>query len=117
MSTTKEDFKGVKDEARDKLSNDMAELRSSFTKLRSDVTTLLSDALGAGKTVGRTGASAVKDQASDAVDTVKQRVKDWEERGSESVDALGEKIGEHPVTSALIALGVGFILAKLLTRK
>jgi hypothetical protein len=37
--------------------------------------------------------------------------------GVESVEKLGQKIGERPLLSAAIALGIGFILAKLLTTK
>lgn len=117
MSALNDEVQGLKDEAREKLSGDLDELKNSFGKLRSDVMTLLNDALG----VTKSRASSVKDtvstQTGEAVDVAKERLQDWQAKGEESVEALGQKIGENPVTSALIALGVGFILAKLLTRK
>jgi ElaB/YqjD/DUF883 family membrane-anchored ribosome-binding protein len=117
MSTMKDEFQGIKDEARDKLSADLAELRASFGKLRSDVMTLLHDAMGVGKTAGRTSADVAKDQASAAYDTVKGKVEDLKDRGTEQMEVLSHKIEQNPMTSALIALGVGFLVAKILTRK
>jgi ElaB/YqjD/DUF883 family membrane-anchored ribosome-binding protein len=108
--TMKDEFQDIKDEARDKLSADVAELKTSFAKLRGDVMTLLSDAMGAGKDVSRTGAAVATGQVRDKVDDLK-------ERGEEQMEALSHKIEDNPVTAALIALGVGFIVAKLLTRK
>jgi ElaB/YqjD/DUF883 family membrane-anchored ribosome-binding protein len=109
----KDDLRNIKDDAKDRFSGDIAELRSSFTKLRSDVMNLLSDSVG----VGKSGSSAVRDQAGAAVDGLKHQLGDLQERGSESIDALGKKISENPVASALIAVGAGFILAKLFTHR
>lgn len=117
MSAIKEELHNIKDEAKDRLSGDVSELKSSFAKLRSDVVTLLSDSVGVGKSVGKSGRSAVTDQAASAVEGLKDEYEHLKERGAESIDALGKKIGENPVASAMIAVGVGFILAKLFTHK
>ena len=37
--------------------------------------------------------------------------------GVESFEKIGQKIGERPLLSAAIALGIGFVLAKLLTTR
>jgi len=115
--TMKDEFEGIKDDARDKLSSDVAELKASFAKLRGDVMTLLSDTMGVGKSVGRTGAAVASDQASAAYDQVRNKVDDLKERGQEQMEVLSHKIEENPVTAALIALGVGFLVAKILSRK
>ena|SRR5688572_26380305 len=117
MSSMKDEFQGIKEEARDKLSADVAELKASFGKFRSDVMTLLNDAMGVGRKAGATGAHVAQDKAVAAYDEVKDRVSDLQERGHEQAERLSHKIEENPVTSALIALGVGFIVAKLFTRK
>jgi len=117
MSAIKDDLRNIKEDAKDKLASDMGELKSSFAKLRSDVMTLINDSLGVGKSVGQTGKHAVTEQASTAVEGLKSQFDHLQERGSEQIDALGKKIGENPVASALIAVGVGFVLAKLFTHK
>jgi ElaB/YqjD/DUF883 family membrane-anchored ribosome-binding protein len=89
-----------------RFSSDLETLKGSFADLRDDVSRLLDNTLGTGKS----GAGVLKDRAATAVGDLK-------DRGAESVDKLGQKIGERPLLSAAIALGIGFILAKLLTTK
>lgn len=117
MSTMKDEFSDIKSEAKDKLSADVAELKASFGKLRGDVMTLLTDTLGVGKSVGRAGVDVAKDEASVAYGSAKDKVEDLREKGNEQLEALSKKIEDNPVTSALIAVGVGFLIAKILTRK
>lgn len=117
MSAIREDLQTIKDDAKDRLAGDMSELKSSFSKLRNDLMTLISDSLGVGKSVGQTGKQAMTEQASTALEGIKSEFDHLQERGNEQIDALGKKIGENPMASALIAVGVGFVLAKLFTHK
>ncbi len=117
MSAIKDDLRNIKDDAKDRLTGDISELKSSFAKLRSDVMTLLSDSVGVGKSVGKSGKAAMSDQATSAVDGLRDEFDHLKDRGAESLDALGKKIGDNPVASAMIAVGVGFVLAKLFTSK
>ncbi len=94
MATTNENDTAVKDPTSGHFS-DFENLQLSFMQLREDVTKLLSDAVGTAKS----GASAMKN------------------RGSESVEQVGEKISEQPLLSAAIVFGIGFIAAKLLSRR
>jgi ElaB/YqjD/DUF883 family membrane-anchored ribosome-binding protein len=94
MATTNENGTAVKDPASGHFS-DFENLQLSFMQLREDVTKLLNDAVGTAKS----GASAMKN------------------RGSESVEQVGEKISEQPLLSAAIVFGIGFIAAKLLSRR
>jgi ElaB/YqjD/DUF883 family membrane-anchored ribosome-binding protein len=88
-------------------------LKHGFTQLRADVVDLFGHAFGAGKS----GAAAIGDSATDAMEGLKDKVADLKKRGVNSVESIGDKIGEHPISSALIAFGVGFVLAKLLHRR
>jgi len=117
MSAIKEELRNIKDDAKDRLSGDISELKSSFAKLRSDVMTLLSDSVGVGKSVGQSGKSVVAGQATSAVEGIKDEFDHLRERGHESIEMLGKKISENPVAAAAIAVGVGFILAKYFTHK
>jgi len=85
----------VKDAGEGRFSSDLETLKDSFTQLRSDVARLVENT----SATGRSGAGMLKN------------------RGVESIEKIGQKIGERPLLSTAIAVAVGFILAKLLTMK
>lgn len=95
MPETKEQHNDTHAHTHENFSADLESLHNSFSQLRDDVTHLMSNAVGTAKS----GADALKD------------------RGAESVEQLGDKIGEQPILSAAIVFGLGFIVAKLLSRK
>lgn len=95
---------------REQVNAELDGLKNSFAQLKHDMVDLFSRAFG----LGRTSADAAKGQAADAMETLKHRLADLKERGSDQVAVVGKKIEENPLPSALIAFGVGFILAKLL---
>lgn len=124
MTKTNEQHAEMTDESKSRFPSDVEALKSSFAQLRDDVTKLLHDALG----TGRSGAGMLRDRASSALADAKDRasstfadakdrVGDLKDYGCDSVEKFGEKIGERPLLSAAIALGIGFVLAKLLTTK
>lgn len=85
---------------------DIDALKTNFAQLRTDLNRLLNNALGIGK-----------NSASEAVDGLKNRVSDLKDKGADYAQSLEEKVAEHPATSLLLAIGVGFILAKWMSRK
>ena len=95
------------------LKSDFENLKSSLGQLREDVGKLLSGALGA----GQHGAAAIRNQASDAVDGIKQRISGLKDKGADRLESVEQKIADHPLTSALIAFGVGYMLGKLFSRR
>jgi ElaB/YqjD/DUF883 family membrane-anchored ribosome-binding protein len=97
----------------DGISAEMEHLKKSFSQLRTDLTSLVGSALGAGKT----GAHVVKEHATAAVDGVKHKVSDLKDKGVETEKAIEQKIADHPLASVVIAFGVGFMLARIITRK
>lgn len=113
MTTGNTTVRDIKEEVSHRTADDMEHLRDSFQQLRSDVMDLLGAAFGAGKH----GADAVKDRAAGAVDDLKHRLSDLKGRGADAMGTVEKRIEDHPMQSALVAFGVGFILAKLLTRR
>jgi ElaB/YqjD/DUF883 family membrane-anchored ribosome-binding protein len=96
-----------------RFASDFESLKGSFAQLRQDVTDLLGNTLGTGKS----GAELLKARASAAVGGIEDRISDGKDHLLESFDSLGKKIGERPLLSAAIALGAGFVLARLLRSK
>jgi len=93
--------------------SDVESLKTSFNQLRHDLTHLVNSAMG----VGKHGASAVKERAAGAVDGLKDRLHDLKDKGANSVDAVEQKISDHPLTTAMIAFGIGYVLGKMFSRK
>src|SRR5436309_7177140 len=88
-------------------------LKESFSNLRNDVAELFSHAFGFGKS----GASVARDYGVDAMENVKARFNDFKARGTDQMHALEHKVQENPLTSAFVAFGVGFLLAKMMHHK
>jgi ElaB/YqjD/DUF883 family membrane-anchored ribosome-binding protein len=103
----------AKDQSRNRFSTDFEDLKGDFAQLREDVTKLLSSVLGSGKN----GAGVLKDDALAAVGDVEECLTDIKDRGVDSVERIGNKIGEHSLLSVAIAFSVGFVMAKLLARR
>lgn len=100
-------------EAGNNMQGELESLKGSFGQLRHDVMDLLGHAFG----IGREGADAAKEGAAEAVDALKSRLKDLKSRGADSLSAVESKIEENPIPAALIAFGVGYVIAKLMTRR
>jgi ElaB/YqjD/DUF883 family membrane-anchored ribosome-binding protein len=106
----------VKDEA-GKMSSDFDNLKQSFNQLRTDVMTLMRDALGVGKTGASSLGGSAQAAVGSAVSGLKERANRLRDLGADQMHSVEQKIEDNPMTSALIAFGVGFVLAKLLTRR
>ena len=110
-------FRGVRDDAKERLSSDLNQLKSNFAQLKSDVSQIVGNALGAGKTQARGGVEAAKGQANMAVDRAREEYEHLKAKGNDQFEQLTDLISERPVASALVAFGVGFIVAKVLIRR
>lgn len=88
------------------VSAELENLKRDFTQLRADVVNLFTHAFG----VGKTGADALENRATDAMEHLKQRMANLRERSQ-------TKIEEHPISSAMIAFGAGMVAACLFRRR
>jgi ElaB/YqjD/DUF883 family membrane-anchored ribosome-binding protein len=113
MTKTNEHDTETSDESTSRFASDFESLKSSFSQLREDVSKLLTSSLGTGKS----GAELLKSRASAAVGGIEDRIGDGKDHLLETVDRFEKKIGERPLLSAAIAVGIGFVLARLLRSK
>ncbi|MGA3067535.1 MAG: hypothetical protein ABSF29_11890 [Tepidisphaeraceae bacterium] len=65
----------------------------------------------------KTAAETVKAHAAHAVGDLKRRNHDGKDRIEDSVHQLGKKIEDRPLWGVAIALGIGYLLARLLHPK
>ena len=96
-----------------RMSDDVESIKSSFSQLRRDVMDLLSNAFG----LGKSSAEYAKGNAAHAVEAMKSRLNDFKDRGAEQLGSVEKRIEDNPLPAALIAFGVGFVVAKILTRR
>jgi len=113
MASVVEQVKQQTSQHTDRMAEDFENLKSSFSQFRSDVTELLTQALG----FGRHGANMARDGANAAAVAARSHLSDLKDRGYEGVQSVEKRIEDNPLASALIAFGVGFVLAKILTRR
>lgn len=82
----------------EELRKEYASLKSDFAQMSETISNLASDGVAEGRRQVRTAA------------------RESRERGREAVSAVEHEIEERPMTSLAVALGVGFVLGKLLSR-
>lgn len=87
------------------MSGGMDKVKDDFGRVKSDVADLASSA-----------ADAAKQGARDAADTVNEKMGDAQKYAEQQIESLVKCIKDRPVTSALVGIGVGFLIAKLLSR-
>jgi ElaB/YqjD/DUF883 family membrane-anchored ribosome-binding protein len=88
------------------VAEDFEALKDSVFQLRSDVDAILTSAVG----VGKSSVTALKETAAGAVEDLK-------DQGQLAAVALEKRIARNPLGTAAVAVGIGFILAKLMRRK
>lgn len=97
----------------DRMTDDLESIKSSFTQLREDVAGLLGQAFG----LGKHGAGAAKEAGVDAMDALKERLGDLKGQGFKRVESFERTIEDNPLPAALVAFGIGFVVAKLISRR
>src|SRR5258708_798240 len=88
---------------------DLDTLLEDIASLKRDFATLMRHVKNGAGGATRGGIAQVSDEA--------QRLyEDLAARSERSVEALGRRVEEQPVTSLLVAFGVGFVVSRLLSR-
>jgi ElaB/YqjD/DUF883 family membrane-anchored ribosome-binding protein len=96
-----------------RVNDDLENIKSSFNQLREDVAGLLGQAFG----LGKHGAGAAREAGVDAMEALKDRLGDLKGQGMKRVETFERKIEDNPLPAALIAFGIGFVIAKVLSRR
>ena len=104
MSTKNNELSDVVSDAKSRMSNDMESLMDAFSQLRKDVMHVVADAAA----VGKSNAVGVVNNASAHLD-------DLTDLGARQYRAMEKRIENHPVATAAIAVGVGILIASIMT--
>lgn len=97
------------------------QIEQELQNLKSDVAALRSDISDLARTMGEIGtrrAHAFRDQVADDIrnsrEELRRRLDKARDRGRQAYHDVEEQVTEHPLGSLAAAVGIGFILAKLL---
>lgn len=84
---------------------DLKELRSEYASLKSDIAEM-----------SKTISNLASDGMAEGRKRVRSAAKQSREQARETWGAVEHEIEERPITSLAVALGLGFVLGKLLSR-
>ncbi|MFA5530303.1 MAG: hypothetical protein WDA11_06525 [Thiohalomonadaceae bacterium] len=89
-------------------------LKSDIAHLRSDVADLTNVIRGTASERAIDMKAQLQERMDATREQVRRRLKEARERSGKALDDVEEKIGEHPIGSIATAVGVGFLIAKLM---
>ena len=89
---------------------------ADFTALRDDLATLKNDMAALVSHVTASATSSAQSVANQAEKRARDAYNNVSIEGEKAAKIIGGKIEEQPVTALLIALGVGYIAARLIAR-
>jgi ElaB/YqjD/DUF883 family membrane-anchored ribosome-binding protein len=88
------------------ISKDVDELKADMQKLREDVGHLVAALKTKAQETATVGVDKVRDGLSDA-----------REYGEQMYKEVGKKVEERPITSLLVAFGIGMVLGKMMDHR
>ena len=112
VADVKDDLKSARDDAAKAMSKEFEKLKDGLAEWRKEFKRVSSRSSGD----GQSGVMAFKDKAIDAVGDAKDTVVNAKESCVNAVEDLEQKIVRNPLTSMMVAIGVGYFYAKI-TRK
>ncbi len=95
--------------------SEIDDLKTEFKNLKEDIAALTAavEALNQGKTAEAKN----DDETASVVDQIEEDFEKYKEEGESLVHTLDSNIKANPVRSVLVALGVGYVLARIMGRK
>jgi ElaB/YqjD/DUF883 family membrane-anchored ribosome-binding protein len=91
-------------------------IESEFDTVRDDLTKLSNDIANLAASLKDGATDAAREQLAVARDRFDALTEQARSRGEEQLEGLADAIEDRPLTSVLIAFGVGIILGRLLDR-
>jgi len=105
--------RGMTSNASEQMTSEMQELKQSFGQLRDDVVNLFTHAFG----WGRSGAEVARDYGADAMEGLKARLDRLRDKGAVQMRSVERKIEAHPLSTTMLAFGIGFCAAAFMIRR
>ncbi|MDR6292665.1 ElaB/YqjD/DUF883 family membrane-anchored ribosome-binding protein [Inquilinus ginsengisoli] len=98
------------------LDQELDTLRADLGKIRDDIASLARTLGDAATAEAKAGGARINEAAHAAKDRAQRFAESARTQGEDSIAALEERIEQNPITSILVAFGVGLVIGKLLDR-
>lgn len=99
----------------ERMNQDMEVLKADIASLKRDIAHLSDTLGGMARQHGEGAMEAMGEGLEDVRERLRARYAAAREYGRRTVDDIEDNIGQHPLASMATAVGVGFIVAKLMT--
>jgi ElaB/YqjD/DUF883 family membrane-anchored ribosome-binding protein len=93
---------------------ELESLKSDISHLRSDVADLTNAIRGTSSERVTDMKAQMQERINATRDQVRRKLQEARERSGKAMDDMEETIGQHPIGSIATAVGVGFLIAKLM---
>lgn len=97
--------------------NEFEAIREELAKLRTDLASLADDLRGLAATTASTAKRAAQAKGEELREQIDKELDALLKRGGKTINDAKVQIEERPLTAVLIALFVGFVIARLLDRR
>jgi ElaB/YqjD/DUF883 family membrane-anchored ribosome-binding protein len=95
---------------------DYAQLETEFTKLREDVASLADTVKSIAASEARGVSEALRSSFDSAANQARRASKRVQTGAHDAAESLQASVEEHPISSVLLALGVGVVVGMMLRR-
>lgn len=95
---------------------DYAQLETEFAKLREDVASLADTVKGIAANEARGVSDALRSSLESAAKQARNASKRVKSEAHDAAESLQASVEEHPISSVLVALGVGVVVGMMLRR-
>lgn len=114
--TLRKDAKEAAAEAAEELRPDLSQLRADFERLSESIGSLRTHLVG----LGREGARDVQAAGLAQLDSLRREVdgaaEQFRQQGKDALGQVEQSVRDRPLTSLLMAFGIGMVLARLFGR-
>lgn len=112
----RKDAKDAASEAAEELRPDLGQLKADFERLSDSISSLRSHLVGLGREGARSAQAAGLAQLDHLRREVDEMAQQFRQQGRDTLGQVEDQVRERPLTSLLMAVGIGMVLARLLGR-
>jgi ElaB/YqjD/DUF883 family membrane-anchored ribosome-binding protein len=89
------------------------EFKAELMALRADLAKLVETVKAMGREQADSALNSAREAVDHAAERIKKRAADAQQRGEAAAEEIEAMIGRHPLTSILVAVGLGYLIGRM----
>jgi ElaB/YqjD/DUF883 family membrane-anchored ribosome-binding protein len=89
------------------------EFKDELKALRADFAKLVETVKAMGREQADSALNSAREAVDHAADRIKKRAAEAQQRGEAAAEEIEAMIGRHPLTSILVAIGLGYLIGRM----